>query len=65
VDSLDVIDTCKRPISLQKHLYQVCQTNLFRDPKIIWYGLLFHMTQPTSRSIIKPIACSKPTISKH
>jgi len=23
-------------------------------------GLLFHMTQPTSRSIIKAIACSKP-----
>jgi len=29
------------------------------------YGLLFHMTQPTSRSIIKAIACSKPTISEH
>jgi len=28
-------------------------------------GLLFHMTQPTSRSIIKAIACSKPTISEH
>jgi len=26
------------------------------------YGLLFHMTKPTSRSIIKAIACSKPTI---
>jgi len=25
-------------------------------------GLLFHMTQPTSRSIIKAIVCSKPTI---
>ena len=25
-------------------------------------GLLFHMTQPTSRSIIKAIICSKPTI---
>jgi len=25
-------------------------------------GLLFHMTQPTSRSTIKVIACSKPTI---
>jgi len=23
------------------------------------------MTQPTSRSIIKAIACSKPTISEH
>ena len=29
------------------------------------YGLLFHMTQPTSRSIIKVIAWSKPTISEH
>ena len=28
-------------------------------------GLLFHMTQPTSRSTIKAIACSKPTISEH
>jgi len=28
-------------------------------------GLLFHMTQPTSRRIIKAIACSKPTISEH
>ena len=28
-------------------------------------GLLFHMTQPTSRSIIKAIACSKPIVSKH
>ena len=28
-------------------------------------GLLFHMAQPTSRSIIKAIACSKPTISEH
>jgi len=28
-------------------------------------GLLFHMTQPISRSTIKGIACSKPTISEH
>jgi len=28
-------------------------------------GLLFHMTQPTSKSIIKAIACSKPTIGEH
>jgi len=28
-------------------------------------GLLFHMTQPISRSTIKAIACSKPTISEH
>jgi len=28
-------------------------------------GLLFHMTQPVSRSTIKAIACSKPTISEH
>ena len=27
--------------------------------------LLFHMTQPTSKSTIKAIACSKPTISEH
>jgi len=34
---------------------------------MVWYGLLFHMTQPTSRSIImiKDIACSKLTISEH
>ena len=28
-------------------------------------GLLFHMTQPISRSTTKAIACSKPTISEH
>jgi len=28
-------------------------------------GLLFHMTQPTSRSTTKAIVCSKPTISEH
>ena len=28
-------------------------------------GLLFHMTQPISRSTIKAIVCSKPTISEH
>jgi len=28
-------------------------------------GLLFHMTQPTSRSTTKVIAWSKPTVSKH
>jgi len=28
-------------------------------------GLLFRMTQPTSRSTIKAIACSKLTISEH
>jgi len=28
-------------------------------------GLLFHVTQPTSRSTIKAIACSKPTISEN
>jgi len=28
-------------------------------------GLLFHMTQPTNRSTIKAIACSKPIISKN
>ena len=28
-------------------------------------GLLFHMTQPTSRSTMKAIACSKPTISEN
>ena len=26
-------------------------------------GLLFYMTQPTSKSIIKAIACSKPTLA--
>jgi len=36
MDSLDVNDTCKRPISLQKHLYLVCQANSFRGPKIIF-----------------------------
>jgi len=28
-------------------------------------GLLFHVTQPTIRSTIKAITCSKPTISEH
>jgi len=28
-------------------------------------GLLFHMTQPISRSTIKAIAYSKPTVSEH
>jgi len=28
-------------------------------------GLLFHMTQPTSRSIIKAIAYSKPIVSEN
>jgi len=28
-------------------------------------GLLFRMTQPTGRSTITAIACSKPTISEH
>jgi len=36
MDSLDVSDTCKRPVSLQKHLHLVCQANLFRCPKIIF-----------------------------
>jgi len=35
----------------------------------VWWsmvnGLLFHMTQPTSRSIMKAIACSKPIVSEH
>jgi len=31
MDSLDVNDTCKRPVSLQKHLHLVCQAYLFRD----------------------------------
>ena len=28
-------------------------------------GSLFHMTQPTSRSTVKAIACSKPNISEN
>jgi len=36
IDSLDVNDTCKRPISLQKHLHLVCQANLLRDSKLIF-----------------------------
>jgi len=35
MDSLDVSDTCKHPINLQKHLYLVCQANLFRDQNYI------------------------------
>jgi len=31
---LDVNDICKRLISLQKHLYLICQAKLIRDPKI-------------------------------
>jgi len=45
MDSLDVNDTCKRPISLQKHLYLVCQANLFRDPKLYFttpFGVATH-----------------------
>jgi len=34
IDSLYVNDTCKRPISQQKHLYLVCQAGFFRDPKL-------------------------------
>jgi len=45
MDSLDVNDTCKRPISLQKHIRLVCQVHLFRDPKIIfpivWEALIW------------------------
>jgi len=44
MDSLDVTDTCKRPISLQQYLYLVCQANLFRDPNgsrpIVWEALV-------------------------
>jgi len=32
MDSLDVNDVCRHPISLQKHLCLVCQANLFRAP---------------------------------
>jgi len=38
MDGLDGNDTSKRPISLQQHLYQVRQANLFRGPKIIFRG---------------------------
>jgi len=34
MDSRDVNDACKSPISLQKHLYLICQANLFLDPKL-------------------------------
>jgi len=34
MDSPDINDTCKRPISLQKHLYLICQANVFREPRI-------------------------------
>jgi len=34
MDSRDLNDKCKRPISLQKHLHLVCQANLFRDPEL-------------------------------
>ena len=42
----------------------------WRDSDIAWSrldgnGLLFHITQPISRSTIKAIACSKPTISEN
>ena len=46
-----------------------CETSSFTNWFVLetglFNGLLFHMTQPTSRSIIKAIACSKPTISEH
>jgi len=32
---------------------------------MIGNGLLFHMTEPTSRNTIKAIAWSKSTISEH
>jgi len=37
MDCVDINDTCKRPISLQKHLYLICQAKLFRDPKITFH----------------------------
>jgi len=52
-DSLAVNDTCKHPISLQKHLYLVCQANLFRDPKIMvpWLLRPIHLRPIHLRSI--------------
>ena len=38
---------------------------LFQEDNGNGNGLLFHMTQLISRSTIKAIACSKPTISEH
>jgi len=68
-----------RPISKQrtlKHLGVILDDKLNWKPQIeklvtqlskwsMVNGLLFHMTQPTSRSIIKAIACSKPIVSEH
>ena len=47
------------------------QQNESESRKVMYFrskngiGLFFHMTQLTSRSTIKAIACSKPTISEH
>ena len=46
MDSLDVNDTCKRRISLQKHSHLVCQDNLFRVTE------LYFATQMESRPIV-------------
>ena len=51
-----------------KLLRKTQKTTTYWKPKEYWNngnGLLFHMTHPTSRSTMKAIACSKPTISEH
>ena len=57
----------RKIVILQNKIVRLMAYSDQRTPAIIMVnkGLLFHMTQPTSRSIIKAIACSKPTISEH
>jgi len=53
LDILDANDTFKRPISLLKHLYLICQAN-FRDPKL-HFATLFGIATHSLRS---PALCS-------
>jgi len=58
----------KHCVNQYKYLGIVLDTELSDDKDIQWQygnGLLFQMTQPTSRTTIKAIASSKPTISEH
>jgi len=52
-------------IQLLDHLLMVLTSRFNEHARKATMGLLFHMTQPISRSTIKAIACSKPTISEH
>jgi len=62
IDSLDVNDKGKRPISLQKHLHLICEANLFRNPKITFreWGRDQQFEKPCSKpgaSNTRPTGC--------